>query len=76
VIFLSFPPPIQSLFSHTILEPSIAISTYRDLCCERILGDQSVVITKVPSLYFEEADLRVRDVLSLRMNSLFEVRPQ
>ena len=45
--FLSFPPPSLSLFSHTTLELSIAISTYRDLCCERILDDQRVVITKV-----------------------------
>ena len=64
------------MFSHTTLELSIAISTYKDLCCERILGDQSVVITKVPSLYFEEADLRVRGVSSSRVNSLFEVWPR
>jgi len=39
---LSFSPPIQSkFFSHT-LELSIAISSYKDLCCERILGDLSV----------------------------------
>ena len=41
-----------------------------------ILGDQSVVITKVPSLHFEEADLRVRGVSSSCVNSLFEVRPR
>ena len=34
VIFLSFPSPFQFLFSHTTLEPSIAISTYRDLLWE------------------------------------------
>ena len=53
---LSFLTHIRELF--------IAISTYRDLYCERILGDQSVVITKVLFLYFEEADLRVRGVSS------------
>ena len=76
MIFLSFPPPFQSLFSHTTLELFIAISTYRDLCCERILGDQSVVITKVPSLYFEEADKCVRGVSGSCVNSVFEVRPR
>ena len=61
---MSFSPPNQSkFFSHT-LELPITISSYRDLYCERILGDQSVVITKVLSLYFEDADLRVRGVSS------------
>ena len=63
-------------FLTQILELSIAISTYRDICCERILGDQSVVITKVPSLYFEEADLRVRVVSGSSVNSVFKVRPR
>ena len=40
------------------------------------LGDQSVVITKVPSLYFEEADECVRGVSSSCVNSVFEVRPR
>jgi len=35
-----------------------------------ILGDQSVVITKVLILVFEEADLRVRGVSSSSENSL------
>ena len=47
-----------------------------DLCCERILGDQSVVITKVLILVFEEADLRVRVVSGSSENSVFEVRPR
>ena len=64
------------MFSHTTLELSIAISTYRDICCERILGDQSVAITKVPFLCFEEADLRVRVVSSSCVDSVFEVRPR
>ena len=38
--------------------------SYRDLCCERILGDQSVEITKVFIFVFKEANLRVRVVLS------------
>ena len=46
------------------------------ICCERILGDQSVVITKVPSLYFEEADGCVRGVSGSSENSVFEVRPR
>ena len=58
------------------LELSIAISTYRDICCERNLGDQSVVITKVFFLYFEEADLRVHGVSSSCVISLFDVRPR
>ena len=33
------------------------------------------MITKVPSLYFEEADLRVRDVSGSCVNSVFEVWP-
>ena len=65
-----FPPQIPSLFFSQTLELSIVISTYRDLCCERILGDQSVVITKVSSLYFEEADVCVRVVLSSCVNSV------
>ena len=40
------------------------------------LGDQSVVITKDFSLYFKEADLRVRGVSSSGANLLFEVRPR
>ena len=40
------------------------------------LGDQSVVISKVLFLYFEEADLRVCSVSGSCVNSLFEVRPQ
>ena len=76
MIFLCFSPPSQSWFSHITLELSIAISTYRDIYCERILGDQSVVITKVSSLYFEEADACVRGVSSSCVNSLFGVRPQ
>ena len=50
--------------------------SYRDIYCERILGDQRVVITKVHFLYFEEADECVRGVSSLCVNSLFEVRPR
>ena len=34
------------------------------------------MITKVPALYFEEADLRVRGVSSSCVNSVFEVRPR
>ena len=34
------------------------------------------MITKVSSLYFEEADLRVRGVSSSCENSVFEVRPR
>ena len=50
--FLMFSTTYSILiFLTQILELSIAISTYGDLCCERILGDQSVVITKVPSLH-------------------------
>ena len=64
MISLSFSPHIPSLFFSQTLELSIAISSYRDICCERILGDQRVVITKVPSLYFEEADECVRGVSS------------
>ena len=71
-----FPPPFQSLFSHTTLELSIAISTYRDLCCERILGDQSVVITKDFFLCFEEADVCVLIISGSSGNSVFEVRPR
>ena len=40
------------------------------------LGDQSVVITKVLILIFEEADVCVRGVLSSCVNSVFEVRPR
>ena len=34
------------------------------------------MITKVPSLYFEEADACVRGVSSSHVNSVFEVRPR
>ena len=44
---LCFPPQLQSSFSHKHLSYSLLYLSYRDLCCERILGDQSVVITKV-----------------------------
>ena len=40
------------------------------------LGDQSVVITKDFSLYFEEADMCVHVVSSSGANLLFEVRPR
>ena len=40
------------------LELSIAISTYRDICCERILGNQSVVITKVRYFYLRRQTCR------------------
>ena len=43
------------------------------ICCERILGDQSVVITKDFICYFEEADVCVRVVLS---SGAVEVRPR
>ena len=39
-----------------------------------ILGDQSVVITKVLILVFEEADVCVRVVSGSSENSVFEVR--
>ena len=34
------------------------------------------MITKVPSLYFEEADVCVRSISGSIVNSVFEVRPQ
>ena len=40
------------------------------------LSDQSVVITKVLILVFEEADVYVRGVSSSGANLLFEVRPR
>ena len=42
----------------------------------RILGDQSVVITKLLFLYFEEVDGCVRGVSGSSENSVFEVRPR
>ena len=57
------------VFSH-ILELSIAISSYRRVVVRLCLGDQSVVITKVFFLVFEEADLRVRGVSSSSESSV------
>ena len=51
VIFLSFPPQLQSLFFSQTLELSISISTYRSVIVRVFLGDQSVVITKDLALY-------------------------
>ena len=45
--FLEFFTTNQSLFFHTHLSYQLLYQSYRDLYCERILGDQSVVITKV-----------------------------
>ena len=70
MISLSFSPHIPSLFFSQTLELSIAISTYRSVIVRVILGDQSVVITKVLILVFEEADLRVRGVSSSSESSL------
>ena len=74
--FLKFSSTISILvFSHKHLSYPLLYLPI-GICCERILGDQSVVITKVLFLYFEEADLRVRGVSSSCVNSVFEVRPR
>ena len=44
--------------------------SYRDLYCESVLADQSVVITKVFYFVFEAADLRVRVVSSSSESSV------
>ena len=75
-IFLSFSPQINPYFSHTHLSYLLLYQSYRDLCCERILGDRSVVITKVFILYFEEANLRVRGVSGSSEELGVEVRPR
>ena len=76
MIFLSFSSTISILvFSHKHLSYPLLYLPI-GICCERILGDQSVVIIKVLFLYFEEADLRVRGVSGSCVNSVFEVRPR
>ena len=75
---------ISCVFLHTfhpsfltqILELSIAISTDRDLCCERILGDQSVVITKVLLCTLRRRTCGFAIVSGSSENLVFEVRPR
>ena len=45
-------------------------SSYRRVVMRVILGDQSVVITKILILVYEEADLRVRGVSSSSESSV------
>ena len=45
--FLEFSPQIHPSFSHIHLSYPLLYQSYRDPCCERVLGDQSVEITKV-----------------------------
>ena len=68
--FLVFFFHYSILFSHTYLSYPLLLQSYRDLCCERVLGDQSVEITKEFHLVFEETNLRVRVVSSSSVNSL------
>ena len=57
--FLSFSPHnLSKFFSYNLSFP-LLYQSYRVLCCESVLGDQSVEITKVFNLVFEEANLRV-----------------
>ena len=62
--FLQFSPQIQSLFSHTYLSFPLLYQSYMKVVVRVFLGDQSVEITKVFHLVFEEANLRVRDISS------------
>ena len=74
--FLEFSSTISILiFSHKHLSHPLLYLPI-GICCERILGDQSVVITKDFHLCFEEADECVRGVSSSCVNSVFEVRPR
>ena len=69
VISLSFYHQINPSFSHTHLSFPLLYPSYRRVV-KIILGDQSVVITKVFYFVFEEADLRVRIFLSSSVNWL------
>ena len=62
--FLSFSPQINPNFSHTYLSFPLLYQSYRRVVVRLFLGDQSVEITKVFILVFEEAELRVRVVSS------------
>ena len=62
--FLSFSPQIHPYFSHTYLSFPLPYQSYRRVIVRVFLGDQSVEITKVFHLVFEEANLRVRVVSS------------
>ena len=62
--FLSFSPHLYPSFSHAYLSYPLLYQSSRDLCSESVLGDQSVEITKVFHLVFEEVNLRVRVISS------------
>ena len=57
-------------FSHIYLSFPLLNPSYRRVVVRVILGDQSVVITKVFILCFEEVDLRVRGVSSSSESSV------
>ena len=69
-VFFEFFTTIIPYFSHTYLSFSLINPSYRRVVVRVILGDQSVVITKVFIFVFEEADLRVRIVLGSSENSV------
>ena len=55
---------------HTYLSFPLLNPSYRRVVVRVVLGDQSVVITKVFIICFEEADLQVRVVSGSSENSL------
>ena len=62
--FLSFSPHLYPSFSHTYLSFLLPYLSCRRVVVRVFLGDQSVEITKVFYLVFEEANLQVRVVSS------------
>ena len=62
--FLRFSPQIYSSFSHTYLSFPLLYQSYRRVFVRVFLGDQSVEITKLFIIVFEEGNLRVRVVSS------------
>ena len=68
--FLSFSLQIHPSFSLTYLSFPLLYPSYRRVVMGVVLGVQSVVITKVFYFVVEEADLRVRVVLSFSGSSV------
>ena len=62
--FFEFFTTQSILFSHTNLSFPLLYQFYRDLCCERVLGDQVLRSPKYFIFVYEEANLRVRVVSS------------
>ena len=62
--FLEFFTIINPSFSHTYLSFPLLYPFYRRVVVRVVLGDKSVVITKVFYFVIEETDLQVRGVSS------------